>query len=212
MTDVKICGITTPESLKAATEAGARFVGFVFYPPSPRHLSFDIAWNLAISVPTGVRSVGLFVDPSDEELERVTSGIPLDMIQLHGSESPGRVAQIKDKTNMPVIKAISIASADDLKNIEGYEAAADWLLFDTKATEGDMPGGTGQSFDWSLLSGREFKLPWMLAGGLNEANVRDALSVLDPTAIDVSSGVESAPGIKDEKKIQNFINTVKSND
>ncbi len=210
MTDVKICGIKTPEALKAATENGARFIGFVFHRPSPRNVSFDTAWNLARAVPTGVRSIGLFVNPDDEVLQHITSGIPLDMIQLHGQETPERVAQIKESTAMPVIKAISIAAADDLNQIAGYEAVADWLLFDTKTTDG-ASGGTGQSFDWQILSGRTFKRPWMLAGGLNEANVAAALSILKPDAVDVSSGVETEPGVKDAQKIKKLINAVKSN-
>jgi len=210
MTDVKICGLSTPETLECAVQSGTRFVGFVFYPPSPRNVSFDIAWNLARAVPTGVRSVGLFVNPEDEQLERMVTGIQLDMIQLHGDESPGRINEIKQRFSMPVIKAIRVATENDLKDVEGYEAAADWLLFDAKPAGASLPGGTGMRFDWNILKNREFKKPWMLSGGLDETNVKEALSVLKPNAVDISSGVESAPGIKDETKIKNFINAVKT--
>jgi len=206
MTAVKICGISDPEALQAAAVAGARFIGFVFYPPSPRNLSFDIAWTLAQHVPTGLRSVGLFVDPDDETLSHITGGIPLDMIQLHGGETPGRVAEIKAMTNMPVMKAIRISGAQDLDLIPAYESAADWLLLDGPR------GGSGEPFDWSLLQGKEFKIPWMLAGGLTPDNVSEALKTLRPDAVDVSSGVEKSRGVKDPAKIKAFIEAVKSHE
>lgn len=209
MTAVKICGLSEPQTLQTAISAGARFVGFVFYAPSPRYVEFDIAYELARQVPTGVRSVGLFVNPSNEEISHVTSTIQLDMIQLHGDESPGRVAEIKALTNMPVMKALRVASADDLEGLDGFEAAADWILFDSKPPKADLPGGTGESFDWNILSGREFKKPWMLGGGLNADNIKEALSILSPTAVDVSSGVESSRGVKDSEKIKSFIQCVK---
>ena len=212
MTSVKICGLSTPETLACAVQSGARFVGFVFYPPSPRNASFDTAWNLARAVPTGVRSVGLFVNPTDEQLERTLTGIQLDMVQLHGDETPGRINEIKERFAMPIIKAIRVASKEDLNDIEGYEAAADWLLFDAKPSNAGLPGGTGESFDWNILKDREFKKPWMLAGGLDSNTVKDALDILKPDALDISSGVESAPGIKDVQKIENFIKAAKSND
>ncbi|NCT40118.1 MAG: phosphoribosylanthranilate isomerase [Alphaproteobacteria bacterium] len=210
MTSVKICGLSTPETLACAVSSGARYVGFVFYPPSPRNVSFDIAWNLARAVPTGVRSVGLFVNPSDEELERILTGIQLDMVQLHGDESPGRINEIKERFSMPVIKAIRVASEDDLSDVEGYESAADWLLFDAKPAGAKLPGGTGESFDWNILKDRDFKKPWMLSGGLDASNVKDALNILKPNSLDISSGVESAPGIKDTAKIKSFIDAVKA--
>lgn len=210
MTSVKICGLKDPENLQAACKAGARFVGFVFYPPSPRHVDFEIAWNLARAVPTGVRSVGLFVNPTDQELDHILTGIQLDMIQLHGDESPGRVAEIKARYNMPVMKAIRVASPDDLQNIEGFEAAADWLLFDAKPQNAYLPGGTGHCFDWNILKNRTFKKPWMLGGGLHSDNIAEALSMLSPIAVDVSSGVEIARGQKDTEKIKAFIQAVKN--
>lgn len=210
MTAVKICGLSDPQNLQTAIDAGTRFVGFVFYEPSPRNVSFDTAWNLARAVPTSIRSVGLFVDPDDELLERVLTGIQLDMVQLHGNETPGRVAEIKDKYKMEVMKAIRVREESDLEGIEGFEAAADWLLFDSKPEKATLPGGTGHSFDWSLLEGRTFAKPWMLGGGLSPENVGDAIKQLSPNAVDVSSGVESAPGQKDPAKIKAFIEAVKS--
>lgn len=212
MTSVKICGLSEPENLAVAINAGARFVGFVFYPPSPRNVSFDIAWNLARAVPTGVRSVGLFVNPEDEQLERIATGIQLDMIQLHGDETPGRINEIKQRFAMPVIKAIRVHDERDLDDLEGFEAAADWLLFDAKPPNATLPGGTGESFDWNILKGRTFKKPWMLSGGLDSNNVKDALNTLKPNAVDISSGVESAPGVKDAEKIESFIKAVKNNE
>ena len=210
MTDVKICGLSTPETLQAAIEAGARFVGFVFYEPSPRNISLDIAAELARSVPTGVRTIGLFVDPGDEDLTRITSGVPLDMIQLHGNETPERITEIKSLTHLPAMKAIRVSNAEDLADIDAFEAAADWLLFDAKTENTDLPGGTGESFDWNILADRKFQKPWMLAGGVTTENVVEALSILSPTAIDVSSGVEAVRGVKDVGKIKSFIKAVKA--
>lgn len=209
MTAVKICGLSEPETLRTAIEAGARFVGFVFHPASPRHVSLDIATTLARSVPTGVRSVALFVDPDDSLLSQVTGAMPLDMIQLHGNESPARVAEIRARCAMPVMKAIRIASPDDLAPVPAYEDVADWLLFDTK-TEGPLAGGTGHAFDWTILKGHTFRKPWMLGGGLNAGNVAEALSLLRPDAVDVSSGVESARGVKNSAKIREFIQAVRA--
>lgn len=209
MTHVKICGISEPKTLQTAIEAGARFIGLVFYPASPRAVSFDTAFHLARAMPTGVRSVGLFVDPSNELLEQTLGGIGLDMIQLHGNESPGRVAEIKSRYNIDVMKAIRVASKNDLREFEGFEAAADWLLFDSRPPKADLPGGTGHSFDWNILADQSFKKPWMLGGGLNIDNVGEALSILKPNAVDVSSGVESTRGIKDPDKIKAFIQAVK---
>lgn len=216
MTDVKICGLSDPENLAVAIEAGTRFVGFVFYPPSPRNVSFDTAFHLARAVPTGVRSIGLFVNPKDEQLERTLTGIQLDMVQLHGDEPPQRINEIKERFSMPVMKAIRIRDENDLKDVEEYEAAADWLLFDARPENASLPGGTGESFDWNILKAhiqkREFKKPWMLSGGLNADNVKEALSILKPNAVDISSGVESTKGVKDAEKIKSFIKAVKTSD
>ncbi len=212
MADVKICGIKDQEALDTAIEAGVRYVGFVFYPDSPRYIDPAEAKILAESIPKSVRRVGLFVDPGNKQLEKFLSIVPLDMVQLHGDETPQRVIEIKELTSKPVMKAIRIATKYDMEELEDYEAAADWLLFDSKPAGASLPGGTGQSFDWSILKDKTFRKPWMLSGGLTEENVVDALSLLNPKVVDVSSGVESEKGIKDPEKIRNFINIVKSND
>ena len=204
----KICGIKTPEALNAAIEGGARMVGFVFFPPSPRHVSIDTAKELALMLPTGVRCVALFVDPTDEQLEAVLGHVQIDMIQLHGDESPKRVSEIKSKYAMPILKAFPVREAADIDRCADYADAADWFLFDAKPVDADLPGGTGQRFDWGLLDGKSFDKPWMLSGGLTPDNVGDALSVLSPKAVDVSSGVERERGVKDEGKIRAFLDTV----
>lgn len=205
---VKICGIKTPQALEACAQCGARFVGFVFYPPSPRHVEVDTAKELALMVPTGMRAVGLFVDPSDAELEAVLGKVQLDMIQLHGSETPERVREIRVKYAMPIIKAFPVREAVDIDAAYDYPDA-DWLLFDAKSSDASVHGGTGQCFDWSLLAGRRFDKPWMLSGGLTAENLGEALSVLAPTAVDVSSGVEISRGEKDIGKIHAFIRAAK---
>ena len=207
----KICGIKTPEALDAAVRGGTRFVGFVFFPPSPRHVAIDTAKELALMLPTGVRSVGLFVDPTDAQLDAVTGRVQLDMIQLHGAETPQRVSDIKDKYVLPVMKAIPVSNAKDIMFARDYEDHVDWLLFDAKPpVDSDVPGGRGKSFDWLLLKGLEFSKPWMLSGGLNAENVEQALLVLSPDAVDVSSGVELVRGEKDIEKISAFLAAVKA--
>ena len=210
MADVKICGIRDEKALQAAVEAGVRHIGFVFYPDSPRYIKPDQAKVLAEATPKSVRRVGLFVDPGSEGLEKILGTVELDMIQLHGDESPERVTEIKQKFGKPVMKALKIATKYDMEGLEDYEAAADWLLFDSKSADAEMPGGTGQSFDWSVLKDRTFQKPWMLSGGLNHENVSDALSLLNPKVVDVSSGVESEPGVKDPDKIREFVNIARN--
>ncbi len=193
-------------ALNAAVESRADFVGFVFYEPSPRNLPVDQASALTKAVPTGVRSVGLFVDPDDDLLQNVLSSAHLDMIQLHGDESRGRVAEIKDRFKLPVIKAIKIRDKDDLKQVAQFRPVADWLLFDSKPISHPLPGGTGHSFDWDVLNGYEDDTGrWFLAGGLTPENVESAVTQVKPPAIDVSSGVENQPGVKDNNKIKRFI-------
>ncbi len=207
----KVCGLKTPESLRLAADGGARFAGFVFYPPSPRALDRDQARVLAGMVPTGMRSVGLFVDADDAWLDHVVNAVPLDMLQLHGHESVARVAAVKARYKLPVIKALPVAGPDDLVQLEDYENIADWILFDAKApANAVLPGGNGLVFDWTVLKNVAHKKPWMLAGGLTPDNINAALDVLSPDAVDVSSGVESAPGIKDHDKITSFLNAVRS--
>lgn len=209
MTKVKICGLKDAENLEVACASGVNYVGFVFYPKSARHINFDTARFLIKLVPSSVQSVGLFVDPDDVLLTESLKAAPFDIIQLHGAETPQRVKEIKELTERPVMKALRVSDKNDVALAESYEPTADWLLFDTKVK--GQHGGTGQSFDWSLLQGKTFKKPWMLSGGLNATNVKQALSLLKPDAIDVSSGVETAPGLKNPAKIREFISTVKTN-
>ncbi len=206
---VKICGIRTPEALSAACDAGASFVGFVFYPNSSRYIDPAAARDLIKLVPEGVKSVGLFVNPTDRDLETILGQVPLDMLQLHGDETPERLEQICVSSELPVIKALPVFNKDDIEKAGHYEDIADWLLFDAKAAPGQY-GGTGKSFDWALLQGQKFKKPWMLSGGLDAGNVAEALRILSPNAVDVSSGVESTTGIKDLLKIKAFIEAVKT--
>ena len=206
MAQVKICGITRPADLSAVAEAGARYAGFVFFPPSPRHLAVETAAALAIEAPAGVARVGLFVNPEDAALDAVLDRVPLDIIQLHGAETPARVAEVKARTGLPVMKAVGIAAPADLDALWDYGLVADLLLVDAKAPPGaDLPGGNGLSFDWRLLAGRRMLKPWMLAGGLNPDNVAEAVRLTGAPMVDVSSGVESAPGVKDAALIRAFV-------
>jgi len=205
-TQVKICGIRTQGALEAALEGGTAFIGFVFFEASPRNIDIETAYKLCELVPEGVSCVGLFVDPTDEELEGVLGVVQLDMIQLHGKESVARVREVKKRFKLPVMKAFGVSTHDDIVRAYAYEDAVDWYVFDAKAPEGfDVPGGTGLSFDWALLAEEEFDKPWMLSGGLTSENVAQALLMLQPTAVDVSSGVESVRGEKDVAKIKAFL-------
>jgi phosphoribosylanthranilate isomerase len=204
---VKICGITTPEALTAAVEGGARQIGLVFFPRSPRYMAPPMAAELARAVPTGVRVVGLFVDPDEEELEHVIGTVPLDILQLHGKETPERVAGIRQTWRMPVMKAIPVAEPEDLAPAELYAEVADILLFDAKPPRNvaALPGGNGIAFDWRLLQGRSWKKPWMLSGGLNAGNLAEAVRLTGASAVDVSSGVEDRPGHKDPVLVRDFL-------
>lgn len=208
---VKICGLTAPEHVRAAVEAGARYVGFVFFPKSPRHLEVAAAAELAHFVPAGVAKVALTVNASDDDLDGIIGTVPLDMLQLHGKETPDRVSQIRDRFGLPVMKAIGVAEAEDLEAIDLYSEVADQLLIDAKPPRNsELPGGNGLSFDWRLLAGRKYwRRPWMLAGGLTPDNVAEAVRMTGARQVDVSSGVESAPGVKDAQKIRDFISAAK---
>ncbi|WP_050603111.1 phosphoribosylanthranilate isomerase [Ruegeria sp. 6PALISEP08] len=208
MSDVrfKICGLTAPDHVRAAVEAGAGYVGFVFFPKSPRHLDVAQAVELTQMVPAGVAKVALVVNATDEELDSIVSVVPLDMLQLHGKETPQRVTEVRDRFGLPVMKAIGVAEAEDLDAIDLYSEAADQLLIDAKPPRGsELPGGNGLSFDWRLLAGRKYwRRPWMLAGGLTPQNVAEAARMTGARQVDVSSGVESAPGVKDAALIREF--------
>lgn len=207
----KICGINSAAAMDAAIAGRADFVGLVFYPPSPRALSPAEAKSLAGQVPAGVRRVGLFVDEEDALFESVLSEVQLDMLQLHGAESPARVREIRDRFGLPAIKAIKLANAEDLAVADTYLDCADWLLFDAKPPA-DMtdalPGGNALSFDWRLLAGRDWPLPWMLSGGLDAGNVAEAVATSGASVVDVSSGVEDSPGRKSPAKIAAFLKAV----
>ena len=206
MAQVKICGITRAADLAVAAGAGARYAGFVFFPKSPRHLTVEAAAALAAEAPLGVARVGLFVNPDDAALDAVLNRVPLDILQLHGAETPARVAEIKARSGLPVMKAVGVAGPGDLDALWNYGLVADLLLVDAKAPPGaDLPGGNGLSFDWRLLAGRRMLRPWMLAGGLTPANVAEAARLTGAPVVDVSSGVESAPGTKDPTLIRAFV-------
>ena len=203
----KICGINSPEALEAALKGGARYVGFVFYPPSPRHVPPPLAAELIRMVPTGVRAVGLFVSPSDAVLDDVAGQVPLDFLQLHDDEPPERVRHIRARFALPVIKAFRLGAAADLERVPDYTAVADLLLFDAKppADPNSLPGGNGVPFDWRWLAGRSWSRPWMLSGGLTPENLAEAVRATGARLVDVSSGVEDRPGHKDPGRIRAFL-------
>ena len=187
-------------------EAGATYVGFVFFPPSPRCVSPENAAELAALVPAGVCKVALTVNATDTDLEDILRAAPMDMLQLHGSETPERVEQVKSRFGLPVMKAVGVADATDLPKIDTYNRAADQLLIDAKPPKNaTLPGGNGLTFDWRLIAGRRWPIPWMLAGGLTPDNVAQAKRLTGATQLDVSSGVESAPGVKDPALVRAFI-------
>ena len=204
---VKICGLSRPQDVEAVARAGAAYAGFVFFPKSPRNVSAEQAAGLSGEVPVGICKVGLVVNASDAELDAILDAVPLDMLQLHGKESPERVSEVKARYGLPVMKAIGIADAEDLPQIDAYSAVADQLLIDAKPPKtAELPGGNGLSFDWTLLAGRKYwQRPWMLAGGLSPENVATAIRMTGARQVDVSSGVESAPGLKDADKITSFV-------
>lgn len=207
---VKICGLSTPEGVIAAAEGGARFIGFIFYPPSRRDVAPELARALSAIAPAGVTRVGLFVDADDATLAAALAA-PLDLFQCHGRETPERVAEIKRRFGRPVMKAIAVSSETDLAGVQRYYGAADQLLFDAKPPKDSaVPGGNGLVFDWRLLAGRRWPLPWMLSGGLTPDNLGEAIRTTHAAAVDVSSGVEKGPGIKDPDKIAAFLARARS--
>jgi phosphoribosylanthranilate isomerase len=208
---VKICGLSTPDQLRWAVEAGARYIGLMFFAKSPRNVSLETAAALAVEVPPGVAKVAVVVNPDDAALDEITSRVPVDMLQLHGQESPARVAEIRARYGLPVMKAVGVADAADLDKIEPYEMVADQILVDAKPPkDAELPGGMGVPFDWTLISGRHWQRPWMLAGGLTPKNIGLAIRLTGARQVDVSSGVESAPGVKDEALIRAFMDAVRA--
>ena len=203
---VKICGLRTVDDVVAVARAGAAYAGFVFFPKSPRHLSIPEARALALAAPVGLAKVALIVNADDAAIEAILADVPIDMLQLHGAETPARVAEVRDRFGLPVMKAVGLSGEADLAAIMEYSLIADQLLIDAKPGSGtDLPGGNGLAFDWRLLVGRKWLRPWMLAGGLGPQNVADAVRLTGAAQVDVSSGVESAPGVKDHAKIAAFV-------
>jgi phosphoribosylanthranilate isomerase len=211
-TTAKICGLSTPEAVSAAVDGGASHIGFVFFEKSPRNLRPEPAARLAEPVRgrSPIKIVALMVDPADAEVAEIVRVLKPDLIQLHGKESPERAAAIRALADLPVIKAIGVKSASDIAAAVKYEDAADHLMFDAKAPEGaDRPGGHGASFDWTLLEGLSLKRPWFLAGGLDPWNVAEAVRLSRAPIVDVSSGVERGPGVKDPHLITAFLDAVR---
>lgn len=211
--ECKICGVKTRAAVDAAADGGAAFIGLNFYPPSPRAVSKEQAAALAAGKPPGIKTVGLFVDPDNEMLAQVIDMVAFDLLQLHGNEPPKRVAEIRARTGLPVMKAIKISTAEDLAVVDDYLAVADRLLFDAKPPKSmtdALPGGNAISFDWGLLAGRHWDRPWMLAGGLHGGNLAEAVRHSGARAVDVSSGVETEPGVKDPARIRDFLEAAQS--
>jgi len=209
-TQVKICGIRTPDAMTAALEGGADFVGLVFAPNSPRYVDIEVAAYLAGYVPDSVKVVGLFVDAPTSFIEDVIANVRIDMLQLHGKETPEHCASLARHTGKAVVKALPVAAATDLQQAALYAPACDWLLFDAPAPANGTAGGNGETFNWTLLEGYTPAKPWMLAGGLTPENVAGAIRLLRPTCVDVSSGVESSRGVKDPDKIRAFLRAAKA--
>lgn len=203
---VKICGLTQAGDVAAVARAGAAYAGFVFFEKSPRNVGLAQAAALAVAAPPRLCKVALTVNADDAMLDQITGAVPLDMLQLHGSESPARVAEIRARYGLPVMKAVGVASEDDLPALTEYGRVADQLLVDAKPAPGAaLPGGNGVAFDWRLIAGRRWAVPWMLAGGLTPDNVAEAVRLTGALQVDVSSGVESAPGLKDAARIDAFV-------
>jgi phosphoribosylanthranilate isomerase len=202
---VKICGLNAPAAIDAA--AGADFGGFIFYPRSPRHVDPAAAGALAARLPARVRRVAVTVDADDAALDAIVAGLAPDLVQLHGKETPARARDIRARLAIATIKALSISTAEDLAAVDAYAESVDWLLFDAKPPRRPdaLPGGNAVSFDWTILAGRRFARPWLLSGGLDPDNVAEAIRISGATAVDVSSGVESAPGRKDPARIAAFL-------
>ncbi len=212
MTEVKICGLSNIETLNAALDADADFVGFVFYDPSPRNIDLATAWTLAKTTGSRAKKVALTVDADDGKIAGICDALEPDYIQAHGSETPERIAEIRNQTGLPVIKAIKVKDVTDIAAASDYKNAAHMILFDAKAPEsldGALPGGNGISFDWALMDAQETEPTFMLSGGLDAANLREAVRITKAPIVDVSSGVESSPGAKDVDLIKTFVSAAK---
>lgn len=209
--DVKICGIKTPEAIDAAVAGGAKMLGFVFFDKSPRNITRDEARDLLARVPQGVLKVALMVGPDDAQADSIARQLPFDLIQLHGFESVERVAALKSITGLPAMKAIGIAGPEDIARAHAYEDVCERILLDAKPPKGAvLPGGNALSFDWNLIAGEKWRKPWLLAGGLNAENLAEAVKTSGADFVDVSSGVEDAPGRKSVEKIRAFLDLAQS--
>ena len=203
---VKLCGLRTPEAVQSACALGVTYIGLNFYRPSSRSVTPEVAADLAAHVTPGVAKVGLVVDPTDAELDALLAVVPLDMIQLHGGETPARVAEVRARTRLPVIKAVGLRDAGDLPALDAHGKVADQILVDAKPAPSDtLPGGNGVAFDWRLIAGRRWPVPWLLAGGLTADNVAEAVRLTGARQVDLSSGVETAPGVKDPALMAAFM-------
>ena len=211
MSLIKICGLSTQDTLDAALDAGADMVGFVFFEKSPRHLSLPLAGALGRDVEGRAKKVALTVNASDDEIDVIALTLRPDFLQLHGQETPERVAAIKERYGLPVLKVFGIAGAEDLAAMPAYEGVADWLMLDAKPPkDAARPGGNGIAFDWTVLSGLSRALPFMLSGGLDPQNVGEAIAIARPNGVDVSSGVEDMPGLKNPDKIRAFVSAARA--
>lgn len=209
---VKICGVNDPVAARTAGEAGADMVGFMFYPPSPRAVTPARAAELARALPAGIVRVAVLVDADDALIDAVVATGVIDLLQLHGHEAPERVAEIKARTGLPVMKVLPVAEKADVAAAAAYDGVADRILFDAKPPKGmagALPGGNAMSFDWHLLDGLTLSIPWILAGGLDAGNVADAIRLTGAKSVDTSSGVEDRPGVKSAAKIRAFVAAVK---
>lgn len=205
----KICGLSTPEAVAVALQGKAGWLGFVFFPKSPRHVTAQAAARLAAPVRGAARTVAVMVDPSDPELDALVAAWKPDLIQLHGKETPNRAAEVRARTGAGIIKALAVSGLSDIDRAAAFEGAVDHLMFDARPpADADLPGGVGARFDWSLLEGRRFARPWFLAGGLDPWNVGEAVRLSGAPAVDVSSGVERGPGVKDPALISAFLQAV----
>jgi phosphoribosylanthranilate isomerase len=203
---VKICGLRSRGDVAAAAAAGADYIGFNFFAKSPRSVTLAEARLLAEGAPAGLRRVALTVDADDSFLTALVEAVPLEMLQLHGRESPARVAEVRERFGLPVMKVIGLADETDLLTLADHAAVADQILVDARPpATAELPGGNGVPFDWRLLTGRRWPVPWMLAGGLTPANVAEAIRLTGASQVDVASGVEQAPGLKDHAKIAAFV-------
>ena len=202
---VKICGLRSHAQIDAAIQAGASYIGLNFFAKSPRSVTIEEAAPLAAAMPAGVAKVALVVDADDAMLDALTEKVAIDILQLHGSETPARVTEVKARYGLPVMKVVGLADASDLIKLDAHLSVADMILVDAKAPkDAVLPGGNGVTFDWTLLEGRRWPIPWMLAGGLNPSNVAEAIRLTRANQVDVASGVESSPGVKDPQLMKQF--------